>query len=166
MELLFTYCAYFNLNIYQLSPYYDQENDSLIISPLFDNAEFITPYFESLKLCHNVEYKMHGQNFPYLVLKNFKDDYWDLGDCSRLIEKVEESYSIDKAKMYDEIISYMGDILFIYDRIPFIKGIKEVGNSYESYISKEEIDNYIKTFNIKMNKNSKFKLFDERTWEV
>lgn len=113
-----------------------------------------------------VEYKMYGQNFPYLILKNYKDNYWDLGDCSRLIERVEESYSIDKAKIYDEVISYMGDILFIYDRIPFIKGIKEVGNSYESYISKEEIDNYIKTFNIKMNKNSKFKLFDERTWAV
>ena len=28
------------------------------------------------------------------------------------------------------------------------------------------IYHYIKTFNIKMNKNSKFKLFDERTWEV
>lgn len=113
-----------------------------------------------------VEYKMHEQGFPYLVLNNSKDNYCDSGDFTRLIERVEESYSVDKAKMYDEDISYMGDILFIYDRIPFIKGIKEVGNSYESYISREEIDNYIKTFNIKMNKNSKFKLFDERTWEV
>lgn len=65
VELLFTYCAYFNLNIYQLSPYYDQENDSLIISPLFDNAEFITPYFKSLKLCHNVEFKKHGYDGFY-----------------------------------------------------------------------------------------------------
>ena len=60
----------------------------------------------------------------------------------------------------------MGDILFIYDRIPFIKGIKEVGNSYESYISREEIDTYINTFNVKMNNNYKFKLFDESTWEI
>lgn len=114
----------------------------------------------------DVEYKMHEHGFPYLVLNNFKDDYWDSGDFTRLIERVEESYCIDKTKKYDETISYMGDILFIYDRIPFIKGIKEVGNSYESYISREEIDTYINTFNIKMNNNSKFKLFDESTWEI
>ena len=113
-----------------------------------------------------VEYKMHEHGFPYLVLKNFKDDYWDSGDFTRLIERTEESYSIDKSKKYDEVISYMGDILFIYDRIPFIKGIKEVGNSYESYISREEIDTYINTFNVKMNNNYKFKLFDESTWEI
>lgn len=113
-----------------------------------------------------VEYKMHEHGFPYLVLKNFEDDYWDSGDFTRLIERVEESYSIDKSKKYDEVISYMGDILFIYNRIPFIKGIKEVGNSYESYISREEIDTYINTFNIKMNNNYKFKLFDESTWEI
>ena len=113
-----------------------------------------------------VEYKIHEHGFPCLILKNFEDNYFDLGDCSRLIERVEESYSIDKAKKYDEVISYMGDILFIYDRIPFIKGIKEVGNSYECLISKEEIDNYIKTFNIKMSINSRFKLFNESTWEV
>ena len=113
-----------------------------------------------------VEYKMHEHGFPYLVLKNFKDDYWDSGDFTRLIERTEESYSIDKAKKYDEVISYMGDILFIYDRIPFIKGIKEVGNSYESYISREEIDTYINTFDVKMNNNYKFKLFDESTWEI
>ena len=113
-----------------------------------------------------VEYKMHEHGFPYLVLKNFEDDYWDSGDFTRLLERVEESYSIDKSKKYDEVISYMGDILFIYDRIPFIKGIKEVGNSYESYISREEIDTYINTFNVKMNNNYKFKLFDESTWEI
>lgn len=113
-----------------------------------------------------VEYKMHEHDFPYLVLKNFKDDYWDSGDFTILIERIEESYSIDKAKKYDEVISYMRDILFIYDRIPFIKGIKEVGNSYESYISREEIDTYINTFNVKMNNNYKFKLFDESTWEI
>ena len=62
-----------------------------------------------------VEYKMHEQGFPYLVLNNFKDDYWDSGDFTRLIERVEESYSIDKSKKYDEVISYMGDILFIYN---------------------------------------------------
>ena len=37
-----------------------------------------------------VEYRKHENNFPILVLKNYKDNYWDSGDCSRLIERVEE----------------------------------------------------------------------------
>lgn len=113
-----------------------------------------------------VEYRKHENNFPILVLKNYKDNYWDSGDCSRLIERVEVAYSYDKVKEYDKTISYMADILYIYDKIPFIKGIKEVCNTSESYISKEEIDNYIKLFNIKMNNNLNFKLYDENTWNI
>ena len=113
-----------------------------------------------------VEYRKHENDFPVLVLKNYKDNYWDSGDCSRLIERVEEAYSYDKVKEYDKTISYMADILYIYDKIHFIKGIKEVCNTSESYIFKEEIDNYIKLFNIKMNNNLNFKLYDENTWNI
>lgn len=64
----------------------------------------------------------------------------------------------------------MNDIIYIYENIPFISGIgdiyyydnKEI-SSY-SYITKEEIDEYINNFNIKINYNSKFKLSDSRTW--
>ena len=86
-------------------------------------------------------------------------------------KKIEESYTTEKTKQYDKYISYMADILFIYDRIPFISGVKNITFSKEnniitseSYISKEEIETYIKIFNIKLKNNTSFKLNDERTW--
>ena len=64
----------------------------------------------------------------------------------------------------------MNDILYIYDRMPFISGIKDISISNnmiseESYISKEEIEKYIKEFNIKMNHIDNFKLSDSQTWK-
>ncbi len=54
-----------------------------------------------------------------------------------------------------------------------ISGIKDIYISEndnipysEGYISKEEIDKYIKEFNIKMNSNPNFKLNDGRTWKL
>lgn len=67
----------------------------------------------------------------------------------------------------------MADVLYIYDRMPFISGIKDIYISKndnipysEGYISKEEMDKYIKEFNIKMNPNPNFKLNDGRTWKL
>ena len=64
----------------------------------------------------------------------------------------------------------MNDILYIYDRMPFISGVKDISISNnmiseESYISKEEIEKYIKEFNIKMNHIDNFKLSDSQTWK-
>ena len=64
----------------------------------------------------------------------------------------------------------MDDIIYIYDRMPFISGVKDISFSNniifeESYISKEEIEKYIKEFNIKMNCNDNFKLSDSQTWK-
>ena len=61
-------------------------------------------------------------------------------------------------------------IFYIYDRMPFISGIKDISISNnmiseESYISKEEIEKYIKEFNIKMNHIDNFKLSDSQTWK-
>lgn len=121
----------------------------------------------------DVEYKKDQNNFPKLCLKNYKDDYWDGGDCSILIEEVEKNYTQEKAKQYDKHIGFMSDVLYIYDRIPFIRGIKDIYISKndnipysEGYISKKEIDNYIKEFNVKMNYNPNFKLYDGRTWKL
>lgn len=119
----------------------------------------------------DVEYKKHENNFLCLYLKNYKDSYWDSGDCSLLIEKIEKNYDQNKIKEYDKDILYLGEILYIYDRIPFISGIKEINYSKgeiigESYISKEELDSYIRQFNIKMHNNDKFKLNDESTWFI
>ena len=67
----------------------------------------------------------------------------------------------------------MADVLYIYDRIPFINGIKYIYISKndnlpysERYISKEEINNYNKQFKIKMNNNNNFKLSDEQIWKL
>ncbi len=121
----------------------------------------------------NVEYKKIENTFPSLCLKNYKDDYWDGGDCSILIEEVEKNYTSEKAKNYDKYIGFMADVLYIYDRMSFIDGIKDVYFSKkdnipyaEGYISKEEIDNYIKKFNISMHQNHNFKLNDARTWKL
>lgn len=118
----------------------------------------------------DLEYKKIQNNFPVLRLKNYKDDYWDSGDCSILIERIEENYSLKKAQQYDNNIAYMDDILYIYDRMPFISGVKDISISNnmiseESYISKEEIEKYIKEFNIKMNHIDNFKLSDSLTWK-
>ncbi|HIS91040.1 MAG TPA: hypothetical protein IAC20_05220 [Candidatus Faecisoma merdavium] len=118
----------------------------------------------------DLEYKKIQNNFPVLRLKNYKDDYWDSGDCSILIERIEENYSLKKAQQYDNNIAYMNDILYIYDRMPFISGIKDISISNnmiseESYISKEEIEKYIKEFNIKMNHIDNFKLSDSQIWK-
>lgn len=121
----------------------------------------------------DVEYKKHDEGFPVLCLKNYKDDYWGGGDCSILIEEIEKSYSKEKINQYNNGIGFMADVLYIYDRISFISGIKDVyifskDNLLYSdgYISKDEIDKYIKDFNIKMNDNSNFKLIDARTWKL
>lgn len=120
----------------------------------------------------DVEYKFDGI-ITRLCLKNYKDDYYDSGDFSCLIEKIEKSYSDDKVLEYDNKIGFMADILYIYDRIPFLAGIKEVyvssGDNIISstcYILREEIDNYIKEHNIKLESNSNFKLFNEETWKI
>ncbi len=133
-----------------------------------------------VKIGHNdyyiiveLEYMKKEENFPILCLKNYKDKYWDGGDCSILIEEIEKNYTSEKAKQYDKHIGFMADVLYIYDRIPFIDGIKDFYISKkdnipysEGYISKKEIDNYIKEFNIKMNSNPNFKLWDGRTWKL
>lgn len=120
----------------------------------------------------NLVYK-NKNNLPVLCLKDYKDDYWDGGDCSILIERLENNYTIELSKKYDKNISFMGDVLYIYDRIPFISGIKDTyisANSdlpySEGYISKEEIDSYIKEFNITMQDNKEFKLSNSKTWKV
>lgn len=110
-----------------------------------------------------------------LYLKDFHDDYYydDDGDFTILIKKIENNYSYELSKNYDKHINFMGNVLYIYDRVPFLKGIKEVyinnidNTPYSTtYISKEEIENYIIDNNIKMTLNSNFKLYDETTWKI
>ncbi len=106
-------------------------------------------------------------------LKNYKDKYYDDGDLSILIEKIEKNYKDSTHKKYDNVRWLMTDCLYIYDNIPFISGIEDCsvssidGSIVSSfYLTKEELDEYIKKNNIQMNDNSKFKLCDGRTWNL
>lgn len=105
-----------------------------------------------------MEYKNKDGNTS-LCLKNYEDDYWDGGDFSILSEQIEKSYTSENAREYEKQIYFMADVLFIYDRIPFLSGIKNISYSKdnkvisETYISKSEIDEYIEKFHVKMNNN-------------
>lgn len=104
-------------------------------------------------------------NSTFLRLKNYNDNYYDEGDLSLLIKKLEQKYNYDVVlKKYNSTIPYMNNVLYIYDNIPFISGIGDIFPMSESYITKTELDIYISEKNIKMNDKSKFKLSDERTW--
>ena len=106
-----------------------------------------------------------------LCLKNYKSDYYDGGDLSLLIEEIKKKYSKDTYKKYDDHSWFITDCLYIYDNIPFISAIEDYyidnGLVYSmSYITKEELDKFIKENNIRMKDNSNFKLGDGRTWNV
>ena len=118
------------------------------------------------------EYKIDDRSFTRLCLKELNECY-DGGNLSLLVEKIEMDYDYTKSKMYDSEIKLMGDVLYIYDRIPFLSGIKDVNVNENdnlpystSYISKSEIDKYIEEHGIQMKDQSNFKLGDERTWLI
>lgn len=120
----------------------------------------------------DVEYRVDDRSFTRLCMKDL-DECYDGGNFSLLIEKIEMDYSDEKSKLYDSEIKLMGDVLYLYDRIPFLNGVKEVyiadndNLPYStSYISKSEIDKYIEEHCIQMKDQSNFKLGDERTWLI
>ena len=68
--------------------------------------------------------------------------------------------------VYDKNISYMADVIYLYDRIPFLSGIrteyiaKKDSLPYSiSFITKEEIEKYLKDNHIKLNNHGNFKLY-------
>lgn len=44
----------------------------------------------------NVKYHKKYK-LPRLYLKNYNINYWDEGDCSKLIEQIEKNYTLEKA---------------------------------------------------------------------
>lgn len=120
-----------------------------------------------------VEYRNSEGGQPMLCLKDYVDSYWDGGDFSLLLEELEKNYTPKKAKYYDKYIGFMADVLYLYERIPFLTAIRDVYvNSKDNLpystgsISKEEINRYIKDFNIILKKNENFKLYDQETWII
>ena len=75
----------------------------------------------------DTEYKKNKDNITTIKLTNYKDNYFDCGDISLLIKKIEQNYN--ENKKYDNNISFMSDIIYIYQNIPFISGIKNVSLS-------------------------------------
>lgn len=118
-----------------------------------------------------LKYKRDENDHVLLRIKDFKDDYYDGGDFSLLIEEIEKNYTFEKAQKYDKNISYMADIIYLYERIPFLSGIRDEYISSKDnlpytvgYIAKEEIEEYIKENNVKIKTQDNFKLYDGRTW--
>lgn len=118
-----------------------------------------------------LEYKRDENDHVLLRMKDFKDDYYDGGDFSLLIEEIEKNYTFEKVQKYDKNISYMADVIYLYERIPFLSGIRDEYISSKDnlpytvgYITKEEIEEYIKENNIKIKTQDNFKLYDGRTW--
>lgn len=120
-----------------------------------------------------LKYKRDENDHVLLRIKDFKDDYYDGGDFSLLIEEIEKNYTFEKAQKYDKNISYMADIIYLYERIPFLSGIRDEYISSKDnlpytvgYIAKEEIEEYIKENNVKIKTQDNFKLYDGRTWNI
>lgn len=120
-----------------------------------------------------LEYKRENDDFVCLRMKNYKDDYYEGGDFSILIEEIEKNYDYEKVKKYEKNISYMADVIYLYERIPFLSGIRDEYISSKDnlpysigYISKEEIEKYIEDNSIKINRNDNFELGDGRTWNI
>lgn len=133
--------------------------------------------YEKIKLGNNEYFikietkykKKHGVNM--LCLKNYKDDYYDGGDLHALIENLESNYDLNKTlKKYNVNISYIAVGLYIYDHIPFIAGYGDIyrdknGNvRSQGYLSKKELKKFVKVNNIKLYRNKKFCLCNQRTW--
>lgn len=72
----------------------------------------------------DLEYKKDKYGIAKLCIKGYKDPYYDGGDFSSLIRKIEENYKRENAIVYDKDIMFMNDVMYLYDRIPFLSGIK------------------------------------------
>ena len=93
------------------------------------------------------------------ILIQTNDNNFDMGDFGIMIQDVEANYKKEsKEIVYDNVVSYMNDIIYLYDRFPFVSYIKDICYNddgkitYLGCINKEEIIDYIKANNIKINR--------------
>ncbi len=100
---------------------------------------------------------------------NNDNDYFDCGDFHYLLDRISEKFTHDMINEYDSDIYIMGAFLYLYNRIPFLTGLEYVGigrDASNSYVSIEEIEEYIKNRNIKLIPNENFRLSQKRTWLI
>ena len=117
--------------------------------------------FERKIRIHNRDYFL-GVELKYIkdkILIQTNGNGFDMGDLSIMIEDVELNYEKEsKEIIYDKDILYMNDIIYLYDRFPFVSYIKDIlyndnGKiTYIGCINKDEIIDYIKVNDIKINR--------------
>jgi len=117
-----------------------------------------------------IERKIRINNRDYFLgveLKYIKDKIliqtngndFDMGDLSIMIQDIESNHKKDaKEIIYDKDISYMNDIIYLYDRFSFVSYIKDIVYNDDGKITcigcinKDEIIDYIKDNKIKINR--------------
>ena len=84
---------------------------------------------------------------------------FDMGDLGVMIDFFETELKKEGIKdVYDNRIAYMNDVIYLYDRFPFLKYIKDVSYDKEGkttqigYIDRDEIIDYINSNKIELNK--------------
>ena len=117
--------------------------------------------FERKIRINNRDYFL-GVELKYIkdkVLIQTNGNHFDMGDLSIMIQDVESNYKNEsKEIIYDKDIPYMNDIIYLYDRFPFVSYIKDIlynddGKiTYLGCINKEEIVEYIRVNKIKINR--------------
>ena len=87
------------------------------------------------------------------------NSYFDMGDLGVMIDFFETELKKEGIKdVYDNRIAYMNDVIYLYDRFPFLKYIKDVSYDKEGkitqigYIDRDEIIDYINSNRIELNK--------------
>ena len=87
------------------------------------------------------------------------NSYFDMGDLGVMIDFFETELKKEGIRdVYDNRIAYMNDVIYLYDRFPFLKYIKDVSYDKEGkitqigYIDRDEIIDYINSNKIELNK--------------
>lgn len=96
-----------------------------------------------------IELKYRDDGF----LSKMDGSYFDNGDFGYLIKELEKRYRTNE---YYKIVTFINDVTFIYDCIPFISYVKNVFYDQEGHLSsglkitKDEILELIKKYNISL----------------
>lgn len=109
----------------------------------------------------NDRYYYLGVELKYIKDKTLiqtNGNNFDMGDFSIMIQEVEANHKKESKEMiYDKEVSYMNDIIYLYDRFPFVSYIKDITYyngkiTYSGCINRDEIIDYIKTNKIEINR--------------
>ena len=99
---------------------------------------------------------------PELCFKNDEYGFFDGGYVSELLALIEKNYHEIK---FNKNIGFMNTVIYIYRCVSVLSAIEEVTSFDNYFISREEIDEFIKMFNIDFKINDHFKLSDQSTWK-